>query len=268
MRKTAAVAALRAQRVATVRRLAGLPDGIWHTPCLPHWRVGDVAAHLVAVDEAFATGKIHQALRRAGDLWEFDHGDDATRWDDREPAELLQELERWGKRLATVADRLPTVVGRLPMPGWLGRQPLLFFAYRRVLDEWVHECDVAWATDSTSRQEPVAVEDAVGDVLALSVLSVLPHVGLPRARRTSGVARVVVDTGGGRRLTWGIDFARRQYGPRVTARPDAVVRTDARTLALVAEQRWAWQGVDAEHLTVDGDEAVATDVLDLLASAP
>ncbi|MEX0657775.1 MAG: maleylpyruvate isomerase N-terminal domain-containing protein [Egibacteraceae bacterium] len=268
MRKASVVAALRSQRAATLTRLAALPDHSWDATCLPGWRVRDVAAHLVAMDEASVTGRLIPAVRGARDRQEFERWNDVglASWSERSPFELLDALERWGERLARLAGRLPSAALRVPVSGWYGRQPLLFLLYRRVLDEWVHECDVAWMAGS--RAEPAAAGSEVSDVLAAAVLSTLPHLGLPRTPRTSGVARLVVHVGEDHWQTWGVDFARRQYGARVTARPDVVVRTDACTLALLMEDRWSWSRVPRDRLSMDGDELVASDLLDAIAPAP
>lgn len=270
MRKTPVVAALRSQRAATLHRLVELPDHRWEAQCVPGWRVRDLVAHLVAVDEASVTGRLYQAVRGAADRREFERWNDLalTRWSDRSPAELLDALERWGDRLARLAARMPSPVLQLPFRGWHGRQPLLYLLYRRVLDEWVHECDVAWSADPAAGREPVAPPPEVPDVLAAAVLATIPHLSLARVARSSGVVRMVVDTGGDQWRTWSVDFARRQYGTRVTARPDSVVRTDACTLALLAENRWADTGLPAGRVTIEGDEEIAGDLLDVVAPAP
>lgn len=264
MRKAPGIAALRAQRTATLRRLSQLPDDAWDGPCLPPWTVRHVAAHLIAVDEATVTGRLYRVLRAATDRKELERWNDESlqRWVHGSPTELLEGLVRWGERLAALASRTPSVVGRIRLHTWAGRQPLLFLVYRRVLDEWVHECDLAWATHAVAPGDAVTAEGAVPDVLAEAVLSALPGVVLPRTERTHGVVRLIVDTGSGRRRTWGVDFARRQYGPRVNAAPDAVVRTDARTIALLSERRWDRARLSPRHLAVEGDDSVASDLLD------
>lgn len=267
MRKAPATAALRAQRRATLRRLSQLPDPGWDAPCLPGWRIRDVVAHLVAVDEASVKGRILPALRADGrDAFERWNDASITGWADRSPEELCDALERWGDRLFTLAHRMPSAAAQVPFRAWFGRLPLLFLVYRRVLDEWVHECDIAWASCPDGSREPASAEPGVPDVLAAAVLYPLPHLALPRMERATGVVRLVVETGNERRRTWGVDFARRQYGPRVTARPDAVVRVDAGTLALLAEGRWSLADL-GQRLTVEGDDGAARDLLHALAPA-
>lgn len=267
MRKAPAPAALAAQRAATLRRLSQLSDAAWDEPCLPGWRVRDVVAHLVAVDEAALTGRLLPAMR-VGDRDAFERWNDASiaRWADKSPQELRDALERWGNRLGTLVRRTPSAAAQVPFRSWFGRQPLLFLVYRRVLDEWVHECDIAWASCPEAAGGPVPPEPGVAAVLAAAALAPLPHVALPKATRTNGVVRLVVETGQESRRTWGVDFARRQYGSRVTARPDAVVRLGAPTLALLTEGRWSVADLPG-RVTVEGDEEMAGDLLDVLARA-
>lgn len=269
MRKTPVVAALRTQRAATLGRLATLSDAGWELACLPGWRVRDVAAHLLAVDEASLTGRLHKAVSAARDRREFESWNEVSLapWSDWAPGELIDALERCGDRLARFVARTPSALLQMPLRGWYGRQPLLFLHYRRVLDEWVHECDIAWADGSRTAGDPVIPPPEVPDVLAAAVLSSLPHLGLSRGTRTSGVVRLVVETGEDARRTWSVDFARRQYGSRITARPDAVVRTDACTLALVAEGRVSWEGPGRGRFAVEGDDATAMALLDVVAPA-
>lgn len=268
MRKASAVTALRGQRSATLRTLSRLPEASWDVPCLSAWRIRDVVAHLIAVDEAAVTGRLLPVLRAAADRHDWERWNDASvaQWSERPPDELRDALARSGERLARFVNGLPQIVSRITLRTWLGRQPLLFFVYRRVLDEWVHEHDVATASPhregATGHPDPV-----LADVLAAAVLHTLPHLVLPRVGRTSGVLRLIVDTGADHRRAWGVDFARRQYGPRVSARPDAVARLDAATLALVAERRQHWQALPRTRLLIEGDEAVAADLLDALERA-
>lgn len=273
MRKKAAVAALRMQRAATLQALRVLPEPSWEAACPGFERVRDLVGHLVAVDEACSTGRILPALRDAGHAWSFEDWNRASaeRWAEHPPEELLDALQRSGERLTRVVARLPSVVAQLPVPGQVGRPPLLFLAYRRVLDEWLHGSDLARSTGAAGEavrsdgSEPVAADPVVMEALCAAVLDGLPHLVLPRTERTNGVVRLVVETGGDARRTWGVDFARRQYGPRVTARPDAVVRTDACTLALLAEGREQLARTRADRLAIEGDEQVAEDLLGVLA---
>lgn len=249
--------ALEAQRSATLVQLGGLADPAWDGPCLPPWRVREVVAHLIAVDAAAVTGRLLPVLRTHGRA-------EVERWNDEavaelagcRPAELLALLERWGARLKGFVARLPRPLRGARFRTAFGRQPVHVLVCRRIVDEWVHTHDIARVSDGR-----VALPPGVPGALATGVLETLPALVLPRTDLRAGVVRFVVETGipddpHGPRRTWGVDFARRHYGPRVTAAPDAVLRLHATTLALLAEGRPS--GCD---VMVTGDEALARRVL-------
>jgi uncharacterized protein (TIGR03083 family) len=266
MRKAEAVAALREQRSATLAQLAGLDEPAWERPCLGSWRVREVVAHLLAIDTAAVTGRLLPLLRSARGRA------DVERWNDRAvsssdaqaPEVLLAELERAGERLLAVAQRLPAAVWKLPIRTVFGRHPLAFLAARRVVDEWVHTVDIARASGSG------AVATPCPDVLARGVLDALPALSLPEVPEGVGVIRLVVGTDQRveleehtSRVTWSVDLARRHYGERVTATPDATVRLHAAALALLVEGRTP-EGFGA--MEVSGDEQLAASLLGALSS--
>lgn len=280
VRKSLALTALREQRDATLRRLRALEPEAWERPCLPGWQVRDVVAHLISTDEASVTGRLFVPLLRSEGRRAFERWNESAilRWNRLPPDELIAGLERWGQRLARMAATVPSVAARVPLSGPFGRQPLLFLLERRIVDEWVHEEDVAAATVEHGGREILTVpRPAVSAVLADEVLACLPHLVLPRIERVTGVVRLVVD------LTlpsavppqppqaprvWGIDFARRQFGPRVTGEPDVTVRIPAAALALVAEDRVRWTDLAEPFLAVDGDKELAAALLDALPPPP
>jgi uncharacterized protein (TIGR03083 family) len=279
VRKATAVAALREQRQATLQRLAALDVADWDLPCLPGWQVRDVVAHLLAVDEATMTGRLVRPLLGATDRRAFERWNDEAllRWRGADPEMLLAGLARWGERVQRFVRTTPAVAGRLPIRGPFGSQPLLFLAYRRVLDEWVHNEDIAAVT--TSVQGPVRTEHtaAVAESLADAVLGTLPMLSLPRVQRPVGAVRLVIDLvlpGGSPAQVplaprvWGVDFARHHYGPRVTTDPDATVRLSAAALALIAEDRVRWQDLAEPWITIEGDKALAEQLLDAVPPEP
>jgi uncharacterized protein (TIGR03083 family) len=254
--------ALAGQRQATLGLLGGLAPADWDRPCLPPWRVREVVAHLVTVDEAAVTGRLLPVLRSHG-------REEMERWNDAAvvrlaalpPDELVERLERWGVRLGRIAGRLPRILGRVRVRTAFGRQPLGVLLCRRIVDEWVHTVDIGRTVGAEA-----PVPEGVAEALATGVLDTLPALVLPRLDERAGVVRLVVETGAsgdphGPRRTWGVDLARRQYGPRVTARPDATVRLPATTLALLTEGRLA---ASAAAVDIDGDEALAVRVLERL----
>lgn len=255
MRKKPVVGALRLQRAATVHRLTGLPQDRWEARIEGGSTIREVAARLIAVDEALARGRYFLAVRSAATP------DDLTRWTllraakwrDRPPDELLDALVRWGARTAAITSRLPAFVGQARIRGPLGAQPLLHVPYRCVLQEWLAERDICAALG----QEEAPLDPVVAEVLAVAVECALPAVVLPRVQRTVGVLRMVVEVGDETRRVVGVDFARKQYGPRITAPPDAVIRLDAGTLALVSAGRLAWSEAGEQRIRLEGDESLA-----------
>lgn len=278
MRKGRGLDALRAQRVRTMALLSKLEPADWDRPCLPGWAVRDVVAHLVATDQASVTGRVLRPLLMNDDRSVVERWNDEAvlRWRDRSPEELMAGLQRWGRRVERVAVMTPGALAQVPVGGPYGRHALVFLLYLRVLDEWVHEQDIAWALGAERDQVPGPPMLTIGEVLAQQVLAVLPRRGLLGVERSVGVVRLVVDPappGGAMSalpVVWGVDFARRQFGPRVTARADAEVRVGAAALALVQESRLAWRNLSKEWLAIDGDEDLAAEVLDavVLNSAP
>lgn len=273
MRKGRAIEALRVQRERTLVRLASLETADWDRDCLPGWQVRDVVAHLVASDQGTVTGTIYRAMR-APDRAVIERWNDQAvlAWRDRSPEELLAALERWGRRLVRLATLLPAPLGRIPVGGAYGMQPALFALYRRVQDEWVHEQDIAWAVGGPDDAGPVTVPPplAVGEALATAALAAIRGRVLPDVPRSVGVLRLVVDpappggTVSARPVLWGIDFARRQFGERVTAKPDAEIVLGAAALSLLLLDRVRWTDLDANSLRLDGDEELAAALLNAL----
>jgi uncharacterized protein (TIGR03083 family) len=264
MGTTREVEAIRDQRSTTLRQLTQLEPAEWDVVCLPPWRVRDVVAHLVAIDEAAVSGRLLPLLREASGRADIERWNDVAvlRWADEPVSELVDALERLGSRLVVLAERIPGSLWRVPARTVFGRHPLGFLLARRVLDEWVHVCDIAAATG-----RDIVVPDGGADMLATAVLDALPTFLLPNLEPTVGVVRLVVHTGPigddgehAPRRTWAVDFARRHYGPRVTARPDATVRMHAAALALRVEGRSATGPLAA--VDVDGDADLAGALLD------
>ncbi len=109
------VAAVRAERAATLEFLERLDDEQWRTPSrAAGWQIRDVVAHLAALAADVFTPRLigtvtGGALERANEAA-------VARRADRAPAQLLADYRTWSGRLLgllTVADRTP--VGRVPL---------------------------------------------------------------------------------------------------------------------------------------------------------
>jgi hypothetical protein len=259
--------ALQTQRAATLAQLAALPPEGWEVACegRSRPRVRDVAAHLLALDIAAVTGRLLPVVR-AGSLVERTHWDDpaVARCAEHPPEELRVELARAGQRLAHLAGRVPRAAAQVPVRTALGGQPLGVLLARRVVNEWVYTDDIARATGVARRPAP-----GVPAVLTLGVLRALPALALPDMHLTAGVVRLVVGIADGPeapvdpddraapRVTWSLDFARRQYGGRVSTPPDATLRLHATHLALAV----AGRNHRDTDVAVDGDHELAETVL-------
>jgi uncharacterized protein (TIGR03083 family) len=258
------VASLREQRAATLEQLEQLADDDWGLQCLPPWRVRDVVAHLVSVDEAIVTARMLAVLRRA-DRAAVERWNDAAvlKLVELDREELLERLVRRGATVGALARRLPPVLDRVRVRTVYGRLSLRSLLCLRVVDEWVHTTDIAAATGVPARLAP-----SVPASLATGVLARLPADVLPRVVRPVGVLRLEVGTGergsDGQARSWGVDFARRQFGPRVQAAPDVTVHVHASTLALLAAARLGWREALPGSIMIEGDREVASGLLDVL----
>jgi hypothetical protein len=67
------------------------------------------------------------------------------------------------------------------------------------------------------------------------------------------------------RHTWSVDFARRHFGPRVTAMPDATAWLHVTGLALLAGGRQSRVELESQLLIIDGDAHLAGSLLDAIA---
>lgn len=264
-----AIRTQRAETVAILDRVAAAGDAATDA-------ARQLAAHLLAGDAALARGRVGTLLRippEPGPLIGVNPVATA-RWQDEDLRRLRRLLERSGERLARRV-RLAASLGRVPLRGAAGRWSLRGLVAWRVLDEWVRAGDLVRGVGAGDADDAPPVDAVRGRVLADVVLGTFPRRVLPRLPRAAGAVRLVVELATpvaeevglalGPRRTWGIDYARRQYGPRVTAAPDAVVRVTAPALVLVAAGRVAWRRLPEEALRIDGDAAAAADVLDAVA---
>ena len=273
MRKKSVVAAMRSQRAATLAVLSALDVWSWDRRTVGGASVRDVVARLVALEEGLVRGRCVLVVRRARTLDELARWCEARaiRHRNRAPDELLAALRSSGERVAAVVARLPGFAWRMRWRSPLGRQPLLHLLCCLVLVDWLAEQDIL--DSGQSGLDPVRAREGAGldpvraKALSVAVEATLPAVVLPRVERSAGVLRVVIETGGDTRHVFGVDFARKQYGPRITARPDAVIRIDAATFALTARGRTAWRETQHGTIRLDGDEDLAMGFLDALARA-
>ncbi len=282
MRKATAVAALQRQRLATISLLASLPDAAWECPgeAGDGLNVHGLAAHLVVADEALLVSRWlsgREGARRLANVIGWHDGGLAP-WSSASPGEVLAALARNGDRVAAMVRATPSAAVNLRAPGAQGRRSFLLQALgRRVLHEFAHRDDIAVVASAAGDLE--APSRPVADALAFTVLQQLPVEVLPTVATDSGVVRLAIDPMGAEacppplraaappgRQTWSFDFARKQYGPRVSARPDATIVVAADALALLHTGRRCWRALAPAQLSVAGDTALAAVLLDAVAA--
>ena len=179
------------------------------------------------------------------------------KWADRPIPELLEGLEKWGRRFVRVAKVPPRSLASLSFPNGFGRVSLLWLAMLRVYDEWVHLEDV--------RRKLSLPDDGSADTLpaaAKFMLAGIPIQTLPEIPEgvagTLAIGFVDVDT-----PSLGIDLGTRRFGVDLAA--DAQIKGPAASLIMVAAGRDPWRDVEAAgHLRITGDRKAAEAFLDVL----
>jgi uncharacterized protein (TIGR03083 family) len=173
------VGALRREREALLDFLRPLSPGDWDTPSkCPGWSVKDVVSHMAAIAHGVFTPWMVKLMRTKNVERAINDADVEIRRG-REPAQVVDEYERWSRRLATVlraAQRGP--LARVPMPmGDIGRYPMVLIPSAIVFDTHTHlRHDLVPALD---RPEPDTDPERVASVLEWMVA------GIPQMCRQS-----------------------------------------------------------------------------------
>ena len=257
--KRETVDALRAQRAHTLALLEDLTDTQWETEIVLGWRTREVAAHLVSTDEASLTGKFLLWGIKQKPIPEIEAWNErqVSKWADRPIPELLQGLEKWGRRFARVASAAPRRLASLSFPNGFGRVSLLWLGMLRIYDEWVHLEDVRRALslpdDGGVDTLPAAAKFMLAGI-PIQTLSEIPG----GAAGTLAIGFVDVET-----PTLSVDLGTRRFGIGLPA--DAQVKGPAASLIMVAAGRDPWREVEvAGHLRISGDRKAAETFLDVL----
>ncbi|MDT7636618.1 MAG: hypothetical protein QOC83_906 [Pseudonocardiales bacterium] len=274
-------AALRREHAEIVRFCRRLGDEEWRAPsAAPGWRVQDVVAHLGGSCHAIFTPTSLKLLsskdiERTNDVL-------VARRRDWEPARVLGEFERWGRRLATLTSVLSrTPVARVPAPlGELGRFPaavLLSSAF--LFDQHTHlRHDIAPALG-----RPAPETDGPRMSLVLEWMFAVLGNQLRAARPpwlTRPISISLAGAGGGR---WriGVDGGVTAVGPAVGTAAGAAVGTAAGAdvgtaagadrdsvthIAGAAAEFPGWATLRApwreRDVRIEGDEALGAALLD------
>lgn len=257
--KREVVEASRAQRARTIAVLEDLTEAQWSTEIVPGWRTREVAAHLVSTDVASLTGKfvlwgIKQKPIPEIEAW---NEPQVAKWADRPIPELMEGLEKWGRRFARVASVPPARLASLRFPNGFGRVSLLWLAMLRIYNEWVHLEDVHRALALPDDDGVDTLPMAAKFLLAGIPIQTLPEIP-DGAAGTLAIGFVDVDT-----PSLSIDLGTRRFGIGLPV--DAQVKGPAASLIMVAAGRDSWRDVEAAgHLRITGDRKAAEAFLDVL----
>jgi uncharacterized protein (TIGR03083 family) len=260
--KVEVIDAMRAQRARTIALLGEIPEPDWERIVVPRWRLREVAAHLVATDEAALTGRLLTAgIGKSEDAGvsriEAWNDRQVGRWADRPIPEIMRGLEKWARRMERLAGIVPGGVAGRAIPTPFGRVSLLWMASMRIYDEWIHLEDVRRVYDLPSDDVATSVRP-----VARQLLGGLPVQTPPRLAGGAGRVSVGFDDVDLPRL--GFDLGTRRFGYGI-AGEDARLTGAAGALVMVAARRDAWRDVEeAGRLKVEGDRTAAEALLDAL----
>jgi uncharacterized protein (TIGR03083 family) len=255
-------AALRREHAEIVRFCRQLGDEEWRAPsAAPGWRVQDVVAHLGGSCHAIFTPTSLKLLsskdiERTNDVL-------VARRRDWEPARVLGEFERWGRRLGTLTSVLSrTPVARVPAPlGELGRFPaavLLSSAF--LFDQHTHlRHDIAPALG-----RPAPATDGLRMSLVLEWMFAVLGNQLRAARPpwlTRPISISLAGAGGGRWRIGGDGGVTAVGGTAVGTDRDSVTHIAGAAVEFPgwATHRAPWRERDVR---IEGDEALGTALLD------
>ena len=238
-----------------VALLRTLPPDAWAKPTdCPHWTVHDVAAHLAAIESELATDGAtpDSAIDTVSDAF-TQQGVDARA--QLPPGELIFELET---SIATRSDQLTDLAvdpDAIPerTPGGIAWSWSRLLS-NRALDMWIHEQDIREATDVPGGADGKAAAHTVA-----AFRTSLPYVLGKRVAPPSGTCvRWTVTGHGGFDVTAhvGTDGRAREGGAATD--PDAQIVLSQRAFTRLSAGRRPWDELD---INVDGDEALAHDVL-------
>lgn len=253
------VDAIRAQRHRTVALLESLTPEEWDTIVTPGWRVREVAAHLIATDEAALTGRMLALGLRQVPIPEFEAWNDeqVRRWVDRPIPALLHALDAWGRRLVRIARMTPDAAARARIQTPLGRVSLRWLGMQRVYDDWVHCEDIRRALGLSSDAAPEVVRPSARQLQAIIPIQTLARIPATASGRV-GLRFSDLDLG-----TFGLDLGARRYGIGMTV--ETTISGPAAAVIMVAAGRDRWRGAEERgDLVVAGPRPPAELFLDAL----
>jgi uncharacterized protein (TIGR03083 family) len=247
--KSDIVRCVKAERRATVELLRSLEPPRFDDPtALPGWRVREIVAHLITVDKATVTGTnlvvVFTSMQR---LERWNEGQ-VPRWAERPVPELLDGLDRWGRRFARFVGALPAAMYRMRLPNPWGRVAGMM-VWVRAYDEWIHRQDIRRALGMGDEQAGAAP-------IAEFLLACMATVTLRAIGSRPGRVAVALEDGGTPITEWAFDLASGSAGPGSVA--DARVVCPASAFIMATAGRDIFSDLEsAGTLSIEGDRAVA-----------
>lgn len=265
--KDPTVAALLEELAAIDGLLADLPDDEWRTPtALPGWDVQANVAHIVGTESILAGVPTPPT---DVDVAALDHvrndiGGVNEPWVLAlallSPAEVREQLravveQRTAALLAMTQDEWDAE-GFTPA----GMDTYGRFMRIRVFDCWMHEQDIRDAVGRPGHLGGAPVELALDEMATAMGFVVGKRAGAPDGARVT-----LALTGEAARDIHVVVDGRAAVVPSLDAPASVVITTDVHTFTRLAGGRTRWATIDQDLVTIDGDPALAHQILTNLA---
>jgi uncharacterized protein (TIGR03083 family) len=265
--KDATIAALADEFAAIDDLLAELAAEQWKVPTeLPGWDVQANVAHIIGTEKMLAGIAAPEVGIDVGNLDHVrnDIGKMNEPWivglADVAPDEMRAQLREIGGQRVAALEEMSEEAWHAEGFTPAGKDSHGRFMRIRVFDCWMHEHDIRAALDLPPRLEGAPV-DLVLDEMSTAVGFVVGK----KAGAPDGTAVTFQLTGpGGRDLHVLVD-GRAALVPTLDRPADVTITTDVHTFTRLAGGRARWSEIDQSRVTIDGDEALGTRILDNLA---
>jgi uncharacterized protein (TIGR03083 family) len=251
------VRSIQNERLRTLTFLQGLEPAQWDTPtALPGWRIREVLAHLITTDRAAITGKILPQVFGSMDKLEAWNDRQLAGWKDQPTEELLEALEKWGRRFATFARAFPQALYGIKLPSMLGKGEAGMLIWVRAYDEWIHRQDMRRALGM--RDEEVDLDSVAEFLLRAIGFSTSPNVEGPWVRVAISLNDVPVPE-------WGYELGTRTNGPELADGAVARIIAPGPAFVMAAADRDRFDDLEQQGvLKIEGDEEAAHRMLSKL----
>jgi uncharacterized protein (TIGR03083 family) len=236
--------AVKDQRRRTLGYLSELDPEQFDVVVLPGWRVREVLGHLISTDRASVTGSILPVVFGSMEKLEAWNERQVGKWADRDPADLMVALDRWGRRFVRLYSAVPAPVYRLRMPTLWGPGPGGMLVFSRAYDEWIHRQDMRRGLGQPD--EDVDLAPVVEFLMNAVGMNTVPQL-------TERHGRVAISLEGVPLPAWSFDLAARSGGPDGGA-ADARIEAAGPGFVMAAAGRGTFEELESGGgLSISGD---------------